>query len=131
MPNAQAARYVAAASTAMLAAVGHHLAGDGGAIDGFSDERLGRRAAGPRSGAEDQPVRENGNRQGLDVVREHVVAALRERGRLGDAEQRDPGARARAEIETRVRTGLADEVDDVPMNAVLDVNGHCLFDHAS
>ena len=75
-------------------------------------------------------MRENGNRQGLDVVREHVVAALRERGRLGDAEQRDPGARACAEIETRVRTGLADEVDDVPMNAVLDVNGHCLFDHA-
>jgi hypothetical protein len=67
---------------------------------------------------------------GLDVVGEHVLAPVRERPGLGDAEQRDPGARARAQVKAGVGACRADEVDDVTVDAVLDEDPRRLLDHA-
>ncbi len=67
-------------------------------------------------------MREHGNGDGLHVVGHEVVATVRERTRLRDPQQRDPGARARTEVEPRVRPRLAQERDDVAAEAVLDVH---------
>ena len=82
-------------------------------FDCFADELLRRVPFARASGAEDQPVCEHRRRDRLHVVRQHVVAPVGERPRLRHAQERDPGARARAEVEPLVAPRLADEVDDV------------------
>ena len=56
---------------------------------------------------------EHGHRERLDVVRQHVVAAVEQGARLGGAQQQEPGTRARAELDARIGPGAAQERDDV------------------
>ena len=65
-------------------------------------------------------MREHGPCDRLDVVGEHEVAAVRERARLRDPQERDPGARARSEREPRAAAGVPEQRDDVAVEALLD-----------
>ena len=107
---------------------GHATPGPG-SFDGFPHELL--RGGPVRSclGPEDQPVREDGRGDGLDVVRKHVVAPVGKRTRFRDAQQGDPGPRARTQVQPLVASRRADEVDDVPAQARLDKDARRLLDH--
>ena len=59
-------------------------------------------------------------RRRLDVVGHDVVALVEERPRLGDAQQRDARARARAEVEPRIGARVPEQRDDVAVEALLD-----------
>ena len=65
-------------------------------------------------------MREHGRGELADVLRDHVLAALDERARLCEPEERDPRARARPEGEVPVLAGVAQERDDVAGDALLD-----------
>ena len=67
-------------------------------------------------------MREDDGGDRLHVVRHEIVAAVRERARLRDAQERDARARARAEIEARVGPRLPQQRDDVAAQALLDVH---------
>ena len=72
------------------------------------------------SGARISRCARTGAAHGLDVVRRDEVAAVRERTRLGHAQQRDPRARARAEVEARVGARVPEQRDDVAVDGLLD-----------
>src|SRR4051794_22391976 len=91
---------------------------DGRLLEGLGDDRLAAEPGRARFRPEDQPVREDDGGDRLDVVGHEIVAAVGERARLRDAEERDAGARARAEVEARVAACLAQERDDVTAEAV-------------
>ena len=71
-------------------------------------------------GRDDQAVGEHGLGRRLDVVGRDEAAPVRERPRLGHPQQRDPGPRARAEVDPSVAARLAQERDDVAVDALLD-----------
>src|SRR5204862_6558659 len=75
------------------------LDGDRRPLDDAPYELFRVEARRARLGGEDQAVREHRRRDGLDVVRLHVVAARRDRTRLPDPQERNPGARAGTEVE--------------------------------
>ena len=89
-------------------------------LERLADEVARRQAGRASLGRDDQAVREHGLGGGLDVVGRDEAAAVRERPRLGDAQERDPGARARAEVDPRVAARLAQQRDDVAVDALLD-----------
>ena len=63
---------------------------------------------------------EHGRRHRLDVVGLDEVAAGDERPRLGDAQQREAGPRARTEVEPGVRARVPEDGDHVAVEALLD-----------
>jgi hypothetical protein len=74
-------------------------------------------------------VREHRLRDRLHVVRRHERASGGKRTRLRDAQQLDPGARAGAEIEARIGPRVPEHGDDVPVDALLDVQRFRVLDH--
>src|SRR5207253_3738684 len=70
-----------------------------GAGERVADELLGAEGRRARLRRQDKPMREHRGGDGLHVVGDDEVAPFGECPRLRDAQQRDPGPRARAEVQ--------------------------------
>src|SRR2546430_7923994 len=89
-------------------------------VERFLHDLLACESARARLRGEDQPMREHGDGDRLHVVGLQEAAAVRERTGLGDAQERDSRARARAEVEARIAAGRAQQRDDIAVEALLD-----------
>ena len=76
----------------------------------------------PQLGRERQPVRQRGHRDRLHVLRRHIRAALQHRLPARELEQREPAARAGADLDTRVVARRAHKPRDVVDDRLRDVH---------
>ena len=82
----------------------------------------GRSRCTQSSGRSDEPVRERGHGDRLDVVRRHVRAAVERGAAARELQQRQRAARARADLDAARRARRRDEVDHVEPDAPRDVH---------
>ena len=101
------------AELARTADAGGPHAVDRGRLEQLADDLPGLDVVDRRARLDDEPVRQRGLGERLDVVGDHVVAAEQPGERLAGAVQRDRAARRGAEVDVGVGPRSVDEPDDV------------------